>query len=58
MDGFWYTLLGIPLSVGETVRIKLDGEILIYKLVNKTTDLAIDGEEQLVSTGYVFELEK
>lgn len=47
---------GIPLSVGEIIRVKLNGKELIYKLVDKTTDLVVGEEDQLVTTNYWFEL--
>jgi hypothetical protein len=47
---------GIPLSVGETIRVTLSGEELTYKLVDKSTSLVVGDEDQLVTTGYWFEL--
>jgi hypothetical protein len=47
---------GIPLSVGEKVQVTLNGVKLNYKLVDKTTDLIVQREEQLVNTSYLFEL--
>ena len=49
---------GIPLSVGESVRVMLDGETLPYTLIEKTTDLNVDGNEQQVSTRYTLELSR
>jgi|RhiMetStandDraft_4_1073278.scaffolds.fasta_scaffold647368_2 hypothetical protein len=46
---------GIPLSIGETINITLNGAKLVYKLINKTTDLEIKDSEQLVTTRYWFE---
>ena len=47
---------GIPLSVGETVNVSLDGEKLVYKLIDKSTDLIVGDDEQIVETRYYFEL--
>ncbi len=47
---------GIPLSVGETIDVTLADKKLLYKLIDKTTSLAVDGDEQLVTTSYRFEL--
>ncbi len=49
---------GIPLSVGETIKVTLDSQEMTYKLVAKTTSLAVGDEDQLVTTGYWFELAK
>jgi len=47
---------GIPLSVSEKVLVTLNGEKLSYILVDKATELIVQGEEQLVNTSYLFEL--
>jgi hypothetical protein len=47
---------GIPLSVGETIKVTLKGEEIIYKLTGKTTDLDVSSEDQFVTTRYSFEL--
>jgi len=47
---------GIPLSVGETLRVTLEGKSLTYKLVNKETSLVVQGDEQLVTTSYFFDI--
>lgn len=47
---------GIPLSVGERITVSLDGQQLSYKLVDKTTDLTVGDDEQLVVTHYWLKL--
>ena len=47
---------GIPLSVGERISVTLNGRHLNYKLVDKTTNLTVSDDEQLVVTHYWFEV--
>jgi hypothetical protein len=49
---------GIPLSVGEMMKVTLSGEQLSYTLVDKTTELTITEHKQLVTTCYWFELSR
>jgi len=47
---------GIPLSVGETMTVKIDGKELQYKLVQKKVTCDAKGEDQIVDVLYSFEL--
>jgi len=48
---------GIPLSVDETITVTVGKtEKLSYRLVDKETSLADDGQDQVVTTSYSFEL--
>lgn len=47
---------GIPLSVGEKVKVLHNGIELTYKLTAKETTLEDHGEDQSVKTEYFLEL--
>jgi len=46
---------GIPLSVGEIIKVTVNGEEMTYKLTEKTTSLDVTGQDQFVITNYSFE---
>ena len=47
---------GIPLSVGETMTVKINGKSLDYKLVKKEIICDAESEDQVVDVLYSFEL--
>lgn len=47
---------GIPLSVDEIIMVTIKMEKLSYKLTHKETALEDNGQDQVVTTSYIFML--
>ncbi|MAF36815.1 hypothetical protein CL622_06890 [archaeon] len=47
---------GIPLSLNEIMTVKVNGQVLQYKLTKKEVTCDAEGEDQIVDVVYTFNL--